>query len=1024
MIYWRNCILGALTTAGLVSAAHSYGPSPDPKIQAFYNAVPSGFVACATDGKVCKVPAGATVVYVVYGTGSKYVTSQGTGDFTCLPKGAVKTSSASTPQDLGVADPLPNTLKTCYMMATGGSPANAATKSTQTSSTAAVATPAPAPAKTLGLTDDVLKSLTAATVPNFTLDQYNAMGTKVSLIPAAAIPGFSDLQIRGLGSMLANEQLLALSASQLNNLQRDWLGAIGKTKLLALLPKLPPNQLFTVLTGKVLLTSAEIQTIGADQFNALSTEQFQLLSVDIHKVLTVTQMAGLTSALVEAGWGNWTNPQLQKLTTSQLAGLKPEKIRDLPLASFSVDQIRALSGKQLSELPLARFDQPWFKNIIPMLTLAQVSGLTKEAAIRINKVSTYLIDDKKIEDALKNAANPPHPAVVPRPGDSPEIASLRGRLNTCITNIDGKKSKADDYRLGGKYQKLKGLQESSQLNKIYQDASAAYNKFRTKIYNLEVPKDMLEDCGEAATGFDQYAEEMIAVNGLLVREYEASLKTVTVEEAKIKAQLETCITSLKGLQTLNSSLNEDSKKIYNTKDAKLTTWPGVNKKINDFLFYQSVNYTAANLGDCQKLAADNSVGEEYSRLSGLKVEQQKADAVAAQTKAVADAAALKKAGDDAEAARKAKIEADQRASAAVAAADRDPTKLNACIDDVRARRNAVSTRYYSSAAVDAAASTEASPEAKARAAKLSAVILDFKLYFDKLIAEVDTTIKSLSTSKDASVAGCLTPWPQLDQLESRISKFEAQLAQEMAKTETEIAKKQEEMRVKAAVAREKWEAEHPTDIPGSCKAFCMVRHAGAGSKETECERVCTLTSKAVEKTLNYIVDESVVKVLDEGMKGLGLTKALCEVATGKAAEILAEVKKPLDQLKDKINEASEEACVKAKGSPARCRFVGRLVKTVSDAKACSDTASSLKNSLAKTTMKFDDKKKLLDKSKNGGKVSKEEESAIKDAAMEVGTESAATCESAKASDLIKAVMAPCVDAAAGGLWLGTHGGDM
>jgi hypothetical protein len=94
-----------------------YGPGSPANL----SAVPAGFTACGTDGKVCRVAAGATV-YVVYGAGTRYGTAQGTGDFTCLPKGFVRAPSASNPQDLGIADPAPGTGKTCYVKATGGAP--------------------------------------------------------------------------------------------------------------------------------------------------------------------------------------------------------------------------------------------------------------------------------------------------------------------------------------------------------------------------------------------------------------------------------------------------------------------------------------------------------------------------------------------------------------------------------------------------------------------------------------------------------------------------------------------------------------------------------------------------------------------------------------------------------------------------------------------------------------------------------------------------------------------------------------
>ncbi len=150
---WNKCIIGALTGLGLASAAHAYGPVPG---QAPLTAVPGDFKLCAADGKICKPAAGATQVYVVYGEGSKFGTAQGTGDFTCLPKGFVKFPSASSPADLGIDDPSPKVAKSCYIKTVGGSapastpaasstPAATAQKPTTSSTTTTTTTVATAP---------------------------------------------------------------------------------------------------------------------------------------------------------------------------------------------------------------------------------------------------------------------------------------------------------------------------------------------------------------------------------------------------------------------------------------------------------------------------------------------------------------------------------------------------------------------------------------------------------------------------------------------------------------------------------------------------------------------------------------------------------------------------------------------------------------------------------------------------------------------------------------------------------------
>lgn len=114
---WSRCIVGALAGLGIVAAAHAAPYVPGSP--ATLNTLPADFTLCAEGGKVCKVPAGVTA-YVLYGMGNKFNTAQGTGDFTCLPKGWVKAPSPATPQDVGVDDPIPGGAKNCYVKLAGG----------------------------------------------------------------------------------------------------------------------------------------------------------------------------------------------------------------------------------------------------------------------------------------------------------------------------------------------------------------------------------------------------------------------------------------------------------------------------------------------------------------------------------------------------------------------------------------------------------------------------------------------------------------------------------------------------------------------------------------------------------------------------------------------------------------------------------------------------------------------------------------------------------------------------------------
>lgn len=143
MNIWNRVVLRALAGLGVTLAAHAYGPGNPPSLPS----VPEGFKECAVDGGVCKVPPGATA-YVVYGTNGKFLTAQGTGDFTCLPKGWVPTPSASKPQDLGIPDPVPNVQKKCYLHAAAPAEAQGKKSCYWMSNTAGnpwVPSPSPAP---------------------------------------------------------------------------------------------------------------------------------------------------------------------------------------------------------------------------------------------------------------------------------------------------------------------------------------------------------------------------------------------------------------------------------------------------------------------------------------------------------------------------------------------------------------------------------------------------------------------------------------------------------------------------------------------------------------------------------------------------------------------------------------------------------------------------------------------------------------------------------------------------------------
>jgi hypothetical protein len=97
MGFWSRVAFGAVALMCSVLA-----PEAHAQAGTAMRAVPPGFTACATDGGTCSVGAGNRVD-VVYGEGLSFVSLWSrTGDFTCLPG------------NLGISDPSPGRVKTCY----------------------------------------------------------------------------------------------------------------------------------------------------------------------------------------------------------------------------------------------------------------------------------------------------------------------------------------------------------------------------------------------------------------------------------------------------------------------------------------------------------------------------------------------------------------------------------------------------------------------------------------------------------------------------------------------------------------------------------------------------------------------------------------------------------------------------------------------------------------------------------------------------------------------------------------------
>ena len=380
-------------------------------------------------------------------------------------------------------------------------------------------------------------------------------------------------------------------------------------------------------------------------------------------------------------------------------------------------------------------------------------------------------------------------------------------------------------------------------------------------------------------------------------------------------------------------------------------------------------------------------------------------------KAAADlAAAAKKAADDKAAAAAKKILDDANAAKIAVAtqkqADADKAnpanRLKACLDKVVAQRSALGDRVFD------------------RSMGGIGFTADFKARYDPAAKRVDDKLAYFRQLKELTPSDCEKPWPELEDLEKLVAETEKKVAEDKAKAAAAAQAKLDADVAKAQAEFKVWRSAHPENIPGSCKTACTARHAGEGPKEKECERLCAVS----EESLKSVADTVFVQGFDAALEQLGVSKKLCEAAKSQAADILEKANEPIIKLSDQIKEKSKEACEKAGGSAARCNFVGRLVKAVSDARECTNTAGSLNKSLTAASNKLAANKKLIEAYRDkAAKGDKESQKILKDAAADSAKEGASACESPKASDMISSIMKPCFDAAEGAIWLTAHAGD-
>jgi hypothetical protein len=575
----------------------------------------------------------------------------------------------------------------------------------------------------------------------------------------------------------------------------------------------------------------------------------------------------------------------------------------------------------------------------------------------------------------------------------------------CLNSMEDSKNRADIVKsyVGPKGH---GWTESSGDKDAYNAALTQYKAAKANKYpdmgarlaGYSQNKDN-DACG-ANDGFKGYEQQLESENDAKERAYQAANNagSLTPDQQAIKTQLDPCVAQLKTLKADNAKLNENSKNIFHTANPQLTTWGKVDATLNGFLNSYAWTYTADNLATCQKLAADTTVSDEYSKLTGMKVEQNKKDAAA--DAAAVQAAKDKQKADQAkaaadEAARK-KAQAD--ADAAKYAADHDPVKLQACIDGVTKRRNDATTKLYAKENLEGTFSPE------------------LKDWIQKQVTVIDSEINAMTNSKATTVSNCTAPWPELDQLEKQAG-IAAAKAQDIRDKEAADAKaKQDALNAAAAKERAAWLRDHPTDIPGACKAGCKLF-----PDQASCERDCAIVSNDV-KTVVDVAGDELLKPVDAFLDKVGASKALCEAASSKAGQALAKANNLIDKLGNKVQEKGEDTCLAKSMPKKKCTYVGKFFKTVSDVRDCTNTSKSLNKSMQKTEARYQAKKKAADDHKAKAN-KKEEDSPLKDAAKDTAIDSAETCESPKASDLIANLIKPCTDAAEDTAWLLEHASD-
>lgn len=229
-------------------------------------------------------------------------------------------------------------------------------------------------------------TLTATVAANLTQDQCATLAGPNN-IPVAVIPSLPNVCVNNMGLWFSNDQLAALTTSQVSSLSLEWLRSAGQAKQVVLLPKASSAAVFRILALNM-LTADQITMVTPDQLKGLTASQLGLFSSSYLQAMTEAQMNALRSDQISAAFDKWTDQQMRNLTADQIGGLPVSQTSGLVsyFKSWTSAQIQALTPAQLASIPQV-FGYSWFADVLKSLSATQISSLTDQTVVQLAKAN-------------------------------------------------------------------------------------------------------------------------------------------------------------------------------------------------------------------------------------------------------------------------------------------------------------------------------------------------------------------------------------------------------------------------------------------------------------------------------------------------------------------------------------------------------------------------------------------------------------------------------------------------------------